>query len=106
MAFDCQTFSHNFLTFSHFFSLFIIFYHFKTFFTTLVVIFYLFKILAKLIPANLGTKIDVPKLFGTEDAVKLGSRFCLILEHLAAEDHRAVDDDVPCLDYDRFVYCF
>ena len=45
------------------------------------------------------------KLFGTEDAVKLGSRFCLILEHLAAEDHRAVDDDVPCLDYDRFVYC-
>ena len=46
------------------------------------------------------------KLFGTEDAVKLGSRFCLILEHLAAEDHRAVDDDVPCLDYDRFVYCF
>ena len=46
------------------------------------------------------------KLFGTEDAVKLGSRFCLILEHLAAEDHRAVDDDVPCLDYYRFVYCF
>ena len=46
------------------------------------------------------------KLFGTEDAVKLGSRFCLILEHLAAEDHRAVDGDVPCLDYDRFVYCF
>ena len=35
------------------------------------------------------------KLFGTEDAVKLGSRFCLILEYLAAEDHRAVDDDVP-----------
>ena len=46
------------------------------------------------------------KLFGTEDAVKLGSRFCLILEYLAAADHRAVDDDVPCLDYDRFVYCF
>ena len=47
------------------------------------------------------------KLFGTEDAVKLGSRFCLILEYLAAEDHRAVDDDVPCLDYyDKFVYCF
>ena len=45
------------------------------------------------------------KLFGTEDAVKLGSRFCLILEHLAAEDRRAVDADVPCLDYDRFVYC-
>ena len=44
------------------------------------------------------------KLFGTADAVKLGSRFCLILEYLAAEDHRAVDDDVPCLDYDRF--CF
>ena len=46
------------------------------------------------------------KLFGTEDAMKLGSRFCLILEYLAAEDHRAVDDDVPCLDYDKFVYCF
>ena len=60
MAFDCQRFSHNFLTFSHFLSLFIIFYHFKTFFTTLVVIIYIFKILAKLILANLGTKIDVP----------------------------------------------
>ena len=46
------------------------------------------------------------KLFGTEDAMKLGSRFCLILEYLAAEDHRAVDDDVPCLDHDKFVYCF
>ena len=46
------------------------------------------------------------KLFGTEDAMKLGSHFCLILEYLAAEDHRAVDDDVPCLDYDKFVYCF
>ena len=45
------------------------------------------------------------KLFGTEDAMKLGSRFCLILEYLAAEDH-AVDDDVPCLDHDKFVYCF
>ena len=64
MAFDCQRFSHNFLTFSHFshfLSLFIIFYHFKTFFTTLVVIIYIFKILAKLILANLGTKIDVPR---------------------------------------------
>ena len=49
-----------FLIFSHFLSLFIIFYHFKTFFTTLVVIIYIFKILAKLILANLGTKIDVP----------------------------------------------
>ena len=48
-----------FLIFSHFLSLFIIFYHFKTFFTTLVVIIYIFKILAKLILANLGTKIDV-----------------------------------------------
>ena len=46
------------------------------------------------------------KLFGTADAVKLGSRFCLILEYLAAEDHRAVDDDVPCLDYDRFCLLF
>ena len=46
------------------------------------------------------------KLFGTEDAMKLGSRFCLILEYLAAEDHRAVDDDVPSLDHDKFVYCF
>ena len=51
-----------FLIFSHFLSLFIIFYHFKTFFTTLVVIIYIFKILAKLILANLGAKIDVPKL--------------------------------------------
>ena len=46
------------------------------------------------------------KLFGTEDAMKLGSRFCLILEYLAAEDHRAVDDDVPCLDYDKFCLLF
>ena len=44
------------------------------------------------------------KLFGTEDAMKLGSRFCLILEYLAAEDHRAVDDDVPFLNYDKFVH--
>ena len=29
------------------------------------------------------------KLFGTDDKVKLGSRFCLILEYLAAEDHMA-----------------
>ena len=43
---------------------------------------------------------------GTEDAMKLGSRFCLILEYLAAEDHRAVDDDVPCLDYDKFCLLF
>ena len=46
------------------------------------------------------------KLFGTEDAMKLGSRFCLILEYLAAEDHRAVDDDVPCSDYDKFCLLF
>ena len=38
--------------------------------------------------------------------MKLGSRFCLILEYLAAEDHRAVDDDVPCLDYDKFCLLF
>ena len=35
MAFDCQRFSHNFLTFSHFFSLFITFYHFLSFFIIL-----------------------------------------------------------------------
>ena len=42
------------------------------------------------------------KLFGTDDKVKLGSRFCLILENLAAEDHMAVDDDVTCLDFGKF----
>ena len=43
------------------------------------------------------------KLFGTADKVKLGSRFCLVLEYLAAEDDMAVDDDVACL---NFVYRF
>ena len=42
-------------------------------------------------------------LFGTADKVELGSRFCLVLEYLAAEDDMAVDDDVACL---NFVYRF
>ena len=42
-------------------------------------------------------------LFGTADKVELGSRFCLVLEYLAAEDGMAVDDDVACL---IFVYRF
>ena len=42
-------------------------------------------------------------LFGTADKVELGSRFCLVLEYLAAEDDMAVDDDVACL---IFVYRF
>ena len=45
------------------------------------------------------------KLFGTADKVKLGSRFCLVLEYLAAEDDMAVDDDVACLNFAyRFVF--
>ena len=56
-----------FITFYHFLSFFIIFYHFKTFFTTLVVIIYIFKILAKLILANLGTKIDVPTKVASDE---------------------------------------
>ena len=42
-------------------------------------------------------------LFGTADKVELGSRFCSVLEYLAAEDDMAVDDDVACL---NFVYRF
>ena len=45
------------------------------------------------------------KLFGTDDKVKLGSRFCLVLEYLAAEDDMAVDDDVACLNFAyRFLF--
>ena len=44
-------------------------------------------------------------LFGTADKVELGSRFCLVLEYLAAEDDMAVDDDVACLNFAyRFMF--
>ena len=36
------------------------------------------------------------QLFGTENMVILGSRFCLVLQHLAAEDDMDIDDDVSC----------
>ena len=76
-----------FLIFSHFLSLFIIFYHFKTFFTTLVVIIYIFKILAKLILANLGTKIDVPNLRFHENYAGCLGEIPKRLEHIIRYDY-------------------